>query len=133
MFFISPSLHSNAHYPLVNGGLGAGGSHGFSELYRRWDSRRYPQLINGVDVNRMTPEQIYDYFVRTHFIIMPNFRLISNSNSMRSHSRTMWSRPYPTLKYTGKTTRRWKRRRSRAARRTASVSCATAIMRTVKQ
>jgi hypothetical protein len=65
VFFISPSLNSNAHYPLVNGGLGGGGSHGFSELYRRWDSRRYPQLINGVDVNRMTPEEIYDYFVST--------------------------------------------------------------------
>ena len=66
IFFISPSLHSNANYPLVNGGIGDGRSHGFTELFRRLDSRRYPQLINGVDVNQMTPEQIYDYFVSMH-------------------------------------------------------------------
>jgi hypothetical protein len=66
VFLISPHHQSNAHYPLVNGGIGDRGRYGFSELYRRFDSRQYPQLINGVDVNRMTPEQIYDYFVSTH-------------------------------------------------------------------
>jgi hypothetical protein len=65
-FIISPTHQSNARYPLVNGGLGNHGGHSFSELYRRFDSRRYPQMINGVDVNRMTPEQIYDYFVSMH-------------------------------------------------------------------
>ena len=65
-FIISPSHQSNARYTLVNGGLGNHGGHSFSELYRRFDSRRYPQMINGVDVNRMTPEQIYDYFVSMH-------------------------------------------------------------------
>ena len=64
---------------------------------------------------------------------MPTFRLISNSNSMRSQSSATWSRRYPILKYIGPITKRGKRRRRKAAKKTASVSCATATMRRVKQ
>jgi hypothetical protein len=131
--FYFPSHLSNLCYPLVNGGLGNHGGHSFSELYRRFDSRRYPQMINGVDVNRMTPEQIYDYFVSTH--TPHHLRLTSKSNSTRSRSKIMWSRRSPTLRYTSTGNKRGKKRRRRraATRRIASASCATKTTRRGKQ
>jgi hypothetical protein len=52
---------------------------------------------------------------------------------MRSQSSATWSRRYPILKYIGPITKRGKRRRRKAAKKTASVSCATATMRRAKQ
>ena len=35
----------------------------FNEIFRRMNSNRYPQVINGIDVNRMNENEIYEYFV----------------------------------------------------------------------